>query len=351
MAVETRKRPSGISLGIYRPNRANPLKNSEIESWQVITPGGNVLTAEDIAKKTGVLLRYVATAYETPLRMGLEAGQQALNGKNDADVVIVSSSYPTGVNLAEEVVKELGLRTKSFIEIGAACSGFARGLAHLYENHEQFNGKKVLFIATEKYHPKLVNLKDVDAAKQDPSLAQTIFSDGAAAMVFEYGTGLEVLYAQNNPLNYEEYEGAIRMPIDRGLIRQPYIEEEVATSESGYFMQKGRTVIDAVRMHIPGLIAEVAEEAGLAVGATRIIPHQGSRIILQVLARSLARSISEPNLSTRTEEGNWSSASIMKALMEDIEDGEVCGNDNVIFASFGAGKGLFASTVIARLAA
>lgn len=328
-----------ISFGISLPKRIRT--NAEIESWEVRTPGGNVLTASSIANRTGVLQRYVAED-ETPLSMGLVAAKSALKKRGCIDTVLVSSSYPQGVNLADETRKALNLSADTEIEIGAACSGFVYGLTYLKKNEQRFKDKKILFVSTEKYSPTLADLR-TDGTEVDPSLAQTIFSDGAVAMVFTYGKDVEVLSYVNYQFP-EDVSQCLRMPIDSALIRYPYLEQPVPQSISGKFEQDGAKVYTAVRDSIPALVKKAVEDAGLSSSdIDLVIPHQGSKRVVEGLSKQLP----DYAFSYDMADGNFSSASIPKALMLAIDRGDVKRGGTVVLAGFGAG--LFASVAVVRL--
>ena len=342
MAVEAKKRPQGISHNIYRPNEETPLTNEKIASWGLTTDSGKLLTAEGIKKRTGIERRYRASEGETALAMALKVADPIARNRDEFIAVVVSSSFPEVYpadpekNLAQAVNQEMGLRAEICLEVGAACSGFVRGLYDIWRYREQFEGGKILFITSEKYSPYL---RDID---------HTLFCDGSVAIAFEYGKDLEVLYAQNNRLNDNAYKGIIKMPTKRDLVRQPYVEEEVAPSPSGYFDQDGSAVVTAVKNHITKIITEVVDTAGLGYkDIARVVSHQGSEIIWRVLANEL-----KPygfKMIKDLEEGNWSSGSVLKAFLKAIDQGELGIDDLAVLAAFGAGKGLLASTAVIRL--
>ncbi len=334
-APERRERIDSISFGLYIPQKT--LTNREIESWHIRTPGGNLLTAGDILKRTGVERRHVATKSETVEQMALIALEEAMKKKRNAGLIIATTSYPDR-NLSQSLVNAKNYFPLLNIDIYAACSGFTRGLSFIKAHEMDFMGHSVLIVASEKYSDKVFDLRK--GAESDPSLAQTIFSDGAVAIHFVYGKDLRILSAKNQRLP-SELAGSIRMPIDRSRMKPIYIEEPVPQSQSGKFEQDGRTVYRAVIDNVPRLIRETIKAARLREGDIKlVIPHQGSGHIVEGLQDRL------PNLNVFRDvsDGNFSSASIPKALYKAREEGLIHRGDKVVLAGFGAG--LFASVVV-----
>lgn len=345
--TERNQRPD-IAFGVYIPNKV--ITNLEIEAWRVETFGGHILTAADILKRTGIKQRHRVDHFQSAFTMGHAAINGALKeDPNPAqiDAVIASTSYPTGLNLSREYGIGLGIKVNNLsLDVYAACSGFVRGLSFIKEREDSYKGKKILLVATENYSPTLENI-DQHGPEKDPSLSQTIFSDGAAAIIFTYGENLRIL---GNPVNkrFPQDNQYIRMPIRKDLIikGQPFIEEPVPnTDEQGkpvrYFYQDGKNVYRAIKNKIPPLIREAVENAGLkAEDISLVIPHQPSIHALDTLRDQLP----EYEIFYDIEDGNFSSASIPLALKKAVENGRVKRKDKVVLAGFGAG--LFASIAV-----
>ncbi len=325
-----------LEIATYFPKQV--LENEEIASWQP-NNGRKPLTAQAIYDKVGVERRYLARADETVLDMGIQA-VQSLKSSPQPDVVFFSTSYPDGVNNAYEVVKSLKFTADGCMNVHTACSGFTVGLNHIWENKDRFSGKKILMVASEKYSPTLTDLRSDDA---DPSLAQTIFSDGALVMSFTEGQDMKIL----NALNYsfpKERSVCLRMPVNYGLVRYPALTVDIPSSENGHFWMDGKAVYEGVRETVPGLISTAIEGAGLEARQIKmVIPHQASRHMIEALAKRL------PGLQIYSdlEDGNWSSASIAKAMLRALQEGVIGSGDKLVLAGFGAG--LFASVCVVQL--
>src|SRR3989344_8307006 len=111
----------GISFGEYIPD--NPLTNDMIASWNIRKDNGELITADGIENLLGIERRFIAGKDETVLEMGLQASIEALGDERNIDAVIVSTSYPIGVNVSETIASSLGLSPSYHTDIHAACSG------------------------------------------------------------------------------------------------------------------------------------------------------------------------------------------------------------------------------------
>ena len=74
-----------------------------------------------------------------------------------------------------------------------------------------------------------------------------------------------------------------------------------------------------------------------------VIPHQASRHMIDALAKRLPALDFYRDL----EDGNWSSASIPKAMARALDEGAIGTGDKLVLAGFGAG--LFASVAVVQL--
>lgn len=336
---ELESAPFSLDMAIYYPGRI--LSNEEIETWNAKTPGGNPITAESIFKKTGIERRYIAQSHETAQYMA-EKAISALDNYHDAQALFLSSSYPTGKNMAEEVIKNLNLsHVKEYAQVGAACSGFVYTLNHIKAHEQDFMGKTVIMATADVYHPTLEDLRNPQ--RKDESLAQTIFSDGATAMIGRYGEDFTVLSARTIQL-LPEYSQSLKMPIDTALQKPPYIGMTVPYTESGFLEQNGKEVYKTVIEHVPYLIAQTVDDANLSPNdITLVIPHQGSKHVVDGIEKRLSDYAGK--VKHDYKEGNFSSGSIPKALMDAFARGEIGSGDTFVAAGFGAGMGISIAVV------
>jgi 3-oxoacyl-[acyl-carrier-protein] synthase-3 len=124
----------------------------------------------------------------------------------------------------------------------------------------------------------------------------------------------------------------------------PFINEPIPYPESGKFEQNGGEVVKIISNNIRPLIEQAITQAKLKPSDIKIVfPHQGSRPTTEAVEKA----ISEYRVCKDFEEGNFSSASIPKALMKAINQGEIKRGDNLVLAGFGAG--MFASIAVVKL--
>ena len=309
MAVETlnsaeTKTTNGISIKVYRPSIE--ITNEEIERWNIITPHGNIITAALILDKIGAKKRYVES--EDEFFMAGKAAYEALWNKRGEekriDAIFVATGFPERKPLSKRLNEHLKLNAQYTKDVHAACSGFVRTLTEIKQNEANFKGKRIMIVTSEKYSDKVFDLRQ-DGFSADPSLAQTIFSDGATATIFVYGKDVTVLQAKNQLLPLE-LSGAITMPLNYGLISDPncVIVEEVPVSKSGKIEQNGPLVYEAVLRYIPNLIRKTVEEAGLEPrDIDLVIPHQGSIRMITGLEKKLPEY--KGKIVLDVEEGNF----------------------------------------------
>lgn len=330
-----------LSFGIYLPSEV--ITNEEVEQWNITTTKDKLLTASDIHEKIGINRRFRADARESAIDMGIQAALATRNSK-DVDAIFTATSYPVGKNVSQEIGNRLGIRAKSHLDVYAACSSFVLGITYMKEHEEEFNHKKVLFVATEKYSHTLTDLRE-GGIDIDPSMAQLIFSDGAVACVFEFGKDLRVLAYENRKIKLpKKFDNCIRMPIDRDSMTMPFIEEPVPNSESGKFEQDGLSVIRGVISNVPDLNKRVVKNARLQASDIQlVIPHQSSGPVLAGLSNKMPGYTVFKDI----QDGNFSSASIPKAMTRAIKEGEIQRGDKILLSGFGAG--LYASTAIVEL--
>ena len=341
---ETEKR-RGISFGFYYPREV--LTNADIGLWRVLTAGGHFLTAESILQKTGVKQRFVADPYEDHLFMGGAAALHALEngrGKRPVDFVFVTTTYGTGKNLANEISNRFCLDAEA-LDVYEACSGFVGTLSHIKQNEAQYLGKNILIVSVDKHQEHVFDLKN-GGAKADPALSQTIFSDGASAIRFTYGKDLTVLASADIELGHSD---SLKLDDRRNLRVPPFIvkpESCIPLSESGKIEQQGKTVYGAVTRAIPDLITQIVQKTGLEPeDVDLVIPHQASIHVLETLQTRLKDYPEKVFIDI--ENGNFSSASIPKAMREAMRQSRIGKGSTVVLAGFGAG--LFASVIVVKL--
>lgn len=346
-----------IEIGVFYPS--NVLTNQEIEDWNVTTPNGRAITGKYLSDKLGIDRRFIATHHQTTEYMGWQVAEKTVKFPGKVDVILASSSYPTGCHISTRIAEELGIGGIQTKDFHTACSGFVYMLDYLHRNHEEYDGANILLVSTEKYSSTVEDLRD--QGNTDTSLAQTIFSDGAVATQFTLGKDLKILASKSEHLPTTVEHPEIQMPVDEDLMVMPY--ESVYVARSPKFRQEGPKVVRAVAEHVPRMINHVVHLADTAVSGgyknhscvsasdiKLVIPHQGSRPILQKVEEGLVTNW-DPRYKGKvfadTQDGNWSSASVPKALHRAINDQQIQKGDRLVLAGFGAG--MFASVAVVEL--
>lgn len=337
-----RERPH-IATSLYYPT-GGIIDNAQLESWQII-PNPNAeqpmpLTAQKFLDITGIERRYRAAPHETVQYMAEQVAEDLIEQSGAPDVILVSTSYPTGVNISGELVKRFGLGRNVFHgDIHAACSGYAKGLAFLGQFPEFFDGRKVMIIGSENYEHSLEPLRG-NGSIHDTSLAETLFSTGAGGQVFVAGESVVIKASRNIRLPRKDSQ-ALKMPVNPEKMVPPYIAEYVPPSESGYFEQDGHAVFETVRTYIPNLLLDVIADAGLTPDEIDlVVGHQPSIKVLKYLMTNTNRAIKKDGFELDfyfdIEEGNWSSVAVIKAMNKAINEGRM-GTGTHLINAFGAG--------------
>lgn len=331
-----------LEIGTYYPKQV--LTNEEIASWNIaISRDGEALrtlTEEGIFRKVGVLGRHIAEAGENVVSMGVQAARKLVIEGEDVDFIFFSTSHPNGKDNGLEFIDTLKLTPKKgYLNVHAACSGYTLALSEIARDGSHFEGKSILVVGSEIYSPTIPDLRE----EKDPSLSQTIFSDGAAATKFVYEKDLRVLSFKNYQFP-EDVADSLKMAVDPDLVRGPAITVPIPKSDTGKFWMDGGRVYNAVIASLPQLIMDTVNDATFQPeDISLLVPHQGSRHMLEGLAKRLPGF----NVFSDIEWGNFSSASIPKALLRAADENLVKKGDKLVLAGFGAG--LFASVSVVQL--
>ena len=339
--------------GIYLPEKV--LDNEELEARNILLPSGKNLRAERIKEKIGVERRHISGEDETVADLGYKAAKAAIGERKDIDVIFVSSSHPTPFHVAGEIKNRLGLENAEVLDFHAACSGSALMFVYLFENKEKYLGKNILIVAADKFSETIVDLRKPDALKLDPSLGQTIFGDGAAAVCFNYGKDLTVHAVNKKSLpDARDKKDLILMGVGDNKFVEPCIVNPVAspllTSEYplGYFTQNGPGVFQVIYNSVPTVIRETVEKANLKPqDIDLVIIHPGSRRVVEAITDAL-----KPDFEVYSDyvDANMSSVSLMYSFVKAIRENKIKGGSKVVLCGFGAGSpDLYSATVVIEL--
>lgn len=311
-----------MSVGSYIPKRR--VSNDEL---------AETLDTSDewIRSHTGIGSRHIASNEETVSFMAAESAREAMEKANlskyDVDFVLVAtissdySGFPATANLVQDA---LGLPHVASLDIKAACTGFAYGLAVGRGLIAAGTAKKVLLIGAEKLSA-ITNWKDRSTA--------VLFGDGAGAVVLEPrpdGGGIidSVLRSDGS--------GAKSLYIPAGGSAAPYTEG-VTGEESLYIKMEGQKVYNfAVRVNVE-IVTELMRRNGLTPeDIDYIVPHQANYRIIAAAAKRSKIPLEKYYLNME-EYANTSSASIPLALAVMDRKGLIKPGMKILTVGFGGG--------------
>lgn len=221
------------------------------------------------------------------------------------------------------------------------CSGFGVVLHSLRENEENFLGKRLLFVDTQRVHDYLRDLTDnvgPNGETQDKALQQTLFTSGSKAMIVrEYGKDMRMIFSRMHVFPKTDNQ-AIKIPFDKSLLVEPFDYFPFPQSKSKYIEQDGPKVYELMCGIIPNLIREDLEEAKQMpelehADMSKLDLHQASgRVVVAIKKRVPGYDIPEDY-----NDGNPSSGSVLKAYKKDYEAGEIFNGSVRSFGVYGVG--------------
>lgn len=339
--------------GIYLPEKI--LTNNDLEARDITLPNGKKLRAERITEKIGVERRHISDTNETVADLGYKAAKAAIGNKKDIDVVFASTSHPTPFHVATEIKNRLQLPNAEALDFHAACSGSALMFTYLFENKEKYLNKNILFIAADKFSNTLIDMTTPDAMQLDPSLGQTIFGDGAAAINFAYGSDILIHFATKKSLpDLKGKKDLIQMGVGDNQFVEPCIINPVAPSPKtsshpyGYFTQNGPAVFETVYNSVPNVIQKTVTQANLTPqDINLVIIHPGSRRVVEAITQKL-----KPDFKVYSDyqDANMSSVSLLYSFIKALQEEKINKGDKIVLCGFGAGSpDLYSATAIIEL--
>lgn len=323
----------GLYFCSYLPE--NFLTNKDLASWGVKTPSKRVLTDADFLNKTGVEKRYVASEEDTVQEMGYKASKPIIEATGrEIDAILYSTTYAQGIDLAKDLADSLDIKAKITVNFHVACSGTAAIFSFLQKHPEI---QSALIIGSENNQKQL---RDLRSGKGDPSLSQSIFSQGAFAMHVKPGKNFTVIYSKDYQFP-NGGERCIRIPFDYSLVKGNSVVAEMPASPDGKFWMNGMRVLRTVET-LSDLMAQTISEAkkqGLIDEDIFpvINPHQSTIMMLNGIKEKLPPALQENFIFDLTE-GNFSSASNIKSLYVAMKSGKIKEGDYVLNNGFGAGN-------------
>jgi 3-oxoacyl-[acyl-carrier-protein] synthase-3 len=294
------------------------------------------LVAGSVARISGVTHRHVASRRENAASLGAIAARRALLAAGLAleqiDLVVCASGtmdqgMPCNAALLH---RELGLGTSGIpaMDINASCLGFIAALDTLSWP-----------LMAGRYQRILLVCSDIASCGLDWQQVEVcaIFGDGAAAVVLAASDGGSKILASNLK-TYSEGADLCQIPAGGSRHHPRRIDGPFEPLTS--FSMQGKSVFRLAAKHLPLLVDELLEQAGLTQSQIDwVIPHQASQQAMQHAARRLGFA-PEQVIDIFASHGNQVAASLPTALDIAIRDQRIQRGQRLMLIGTGAGLSL-----------
>ena len=304
--------------GSYLPSRR--LTNDDL-SRMVNT------TDEWIVQRTGIRARHIAAESEVTSDLALNAARAALAAANvtadTIDLIVLATSTPDNTFPASAVAVQaaLGITQGAAFDLQAVCSGFVYGLTVVDGLLRAGAHKRALVIGAETFS-RILDWNDRGTC--------VLFGDGAGALVVE---------AQPQPGGRED-RGVLASHLrsDGRHKNKLYVDGGPSSTRTvGHLRMEGREVFKFAVGAITDVIKDVFRDTGYtAADIDWFVPHQANKRIIDGSAHKLGIP-PEKVVTTVSEHGNTSAASIPLALDVAVKDGRIKRGDLVMLEAMGGG--------------
>ncbi len=305
-----------IGTGGYLPTQVRT--NDDISQW--------VDTSDSwIVERTGIRSRRIAGEEETASSMAEIASRQAIEcagiEPESIDLIIVATGTPDRVYPSTGCLlqKRLGISNCVAFDVQAACSGsiFALSIADQYIRAG--TAKTVLVVGSE-ICSRLVDWQDRGTC--------ILFGDGAGAVLLTASEQPGILSTHIH--SDGGYEDLLYCP-------NPQAASLAEKNEPGFIRMRGNEVFKMAVNTLGRIVDETLDANGLDKSDIDwLVPHQANTRIIAATAKKLKMPMSQVVL-TLENQGNTSSASILLALNEAVQDGRIQRSQVLLLEAFGAG--------------
>lgn len=303
-----------LSVASYLPDRV--LNNEYFE---------NSLDTSDewITQRTGIKSRHVISDVETTSSLAINVARDAINKtalqSGDIDVVIVATSTPENnfPGCGNLVQKALVLKNAFVFDMQVACSGFLFALSVADNFIRVGKAKNVLVIGVD------VMSKIVDYSDRNTCI---LFGDGAGAVILQ----------QTVKKNFGIIDYALKS--DGSMSGILYTSGGLSSNtEKTFVRMNGTAVYNCAIISMKSVILEICKKNDKLIDEIDVfVIHQANVRIINALAKQLCVS-QDRFIKTVDIHANTSAASIPLALDYAYSNGYIIENNNIIFASVGAG--------------
>jgi 3-oxoacyl-[acyl-carrier-protein] synthase-3 len=310
-----------LGLGSMQPDRV--VTNHDLEK---------IVETDDawIQSRVGIVERRFASADESVVSMGAEAGSKALAdaglSPTDLDAVIVATCTMRKPipNAAAQTADRIGVNGIGAMDLNTACAGFCYGTGLAGDMIRSGTAKHVLVIGSEKLSDWL-DMNDRSTC--------IIFADGAGAAVI-------------GPAATEEEVGV--GPVIWGAAGD--MVATIGIDETDALRQEGQAVFRWATTRIAPVALRAVEAAGLQPSDIDVlVPHQANLRIVEAIAKKVRQVGGRDDLRVADDiqySGNTSSASIPMAIDHMRGAGRVRSGDVALLVGFGAGLSYAAQVVV-----
>jgi 3-oxoacyl-(acyl-carrier-protein) reductase len=283
------------------------------------------MSEAEIGEKTGIEQRcYTELALE---EMALLAAKSALakSGRRPAEIGAVLFCSCTSTRLIPSVATwlsgELGLlQTHNSCDIVAACAGMSYGMGEAVRLLQEVD-RPVLLVCAEKFSDKIGTVRT----------SRMIFGDGAAAVVIgpaPEGTASDIEY-------FQTYASGPWSEVNSIIWPNPEFDNNITV-----YGPEVKALVTRYLKEMTGELAQLPNPTGtsgsLIDAIDLVVPHQANKNM--VLALSEAAGIPGDKIFFNIERvGNTSSASILLAVHDAVQEGRIDRPMRIFAPGFGAG--------------
>ena len=285
---------------------------------------------EWIKTRTGIKKRRVISGNTTSTDLGIASAKKVIKRCNfnplDIDLIICASSAPEDIypSVSCLIQRAIGAKNSACFDLRAACAGFIYSLNTAQAFIKSGIYKNILIVAT------------------DATTKFTDWSDRASCVLFGDGSGSAIVQASEKDDDIIGIElmaegdcaDYITLKVQRDNC--PLVQE-VEKNSNGFINMKGKDVYKYVMTKIPNKIEELLSKTNTKIeDIDYFIPHQSNQRMIEALAQRL--NISEDKVISNIENyGNMSASSILVAIREGIDKGQIKMPAKIILSAFGAG--------------
>lgn len=307
---------------------------------RVIGTGGylpeHIRTNDDISKmvetsdgwiyeRTGIKSRRIAGPEESAASMAEASARQALESAgadpSEIDLIIVATGTPDRVYPSTGCLlqQRLGIRNCVAFDIQAACSGsiFAMSVADQYIKS---GAAKMVLVVGSEICSRVVDWTDRSTC--------VLFGDGAGAILLQASDQPGIISTHIH--SDGEFEELLYLP-------NPQSASESNKNEAGFVRMRGNEVFKVAVNTLGRIVDETLSANAMSQEEINwLVPHQANTRIIAATAKKLRMSMDNVILTLETQ-GNTSSASVLLALNEGVQDGRIQRGHVLLLEAFGAG--------------